>query len=170
MDAPFYVIPAAPASFTAGAILARLSQGIGFRYRWASEGLSAEDLDFRPTPESRSIGELFQHIHTLLRWVGESVGLDTEAPWMRKSEGMAARVAALHVARELADRFLSMSEAELAACVVHRRGQDYPLWNAVNGPLADSLTHIGQIASWRRIKGNPIPGADVFQGQPPAST
>jgi len=46
-------------------------------------------------------------------------------------------------------------------------GKEYPLWWLINGPLSDALTHVGQIASWRRINGNPILGANVFYGTPP---
>jgi hypothetical protein len=35
----------------------------------------------------------------------------------------------------------------------------------INGPIADALTHIGQIVSWRRINGNPQPsGVNPFKG------
>ncbi len=44
---------------------------------------------------------------------------------------------------------------------------EYPLWYLINGPLSDALTHLGQVASWRRINGNPIPGANAFYGTPP---
>jgi hypothetical protein len=42
-----------------------------------------------------------------------------------------------------------------------------PFWYIINGPLADALTHIGQINSFRRIAGNPAPKARVFFGVPP---
>ncbi|MCK5671198.1 hypothetical protein KAI10_07435, partial [Candidatus Bathyarchaeota archaeon] len=45
--------------------------------------------------------------------------------------------------------------------------REFPVWNLINGPLSDALTHVGQIASWRRMNGNPIPGARVFHGEPP---
>ena len=31
-----------------------------------------------------------------------------------------------------------------------------PFWNNINGPIADAIWHCGQIASYRRISGNPI--------------
>ena len=45
--------------------------------------------------------------------------------------------------------------------------REFPIWNLINGPLSDALTHVGQIASWRRINDNPILGARVFHGEPP---
>ena len=61
-----------------------------------------------------------------------------------------------------------MTEADLEAVRIRSsRGDSLPLWNMVNGPLADSLTHIGQVLSWRRLAGSPPPPADVFRGRPP---
>jgi len=35
----------------------------------------------------------------------------------------------------------------------------------LNGPIADALTHVGQVISFRRTSGNPIPkGVNVFMG------
>ena len=53
----------------------------------------------------------------------------------------------------------------MAECAV----DDHPFWHMVNGPLADALTHVGQINTFRRLAGNPCPEANVFKGIPPAS-
>jgi hypothetical protein len=37
----------------------------------------------------------------------------------------------------------------------------------INGPLADALTHVGQINAFRRLAGNPTPKARLFTGEPP---
>ena len=34
--------------------------------------------------------------------------------------------------------------------------REIPFWNNINGPIADSIWHAGQIASYRRNTGNPI--------------
>jgi len=39
---------------------------------------------------------------------------------------------------------------------------EYPLGNLINGPIADALTNIGQIAGWRRIAGHPLPKKTLF--------
>ncbi len=42
----------------------------------------------------------------------------------------------------------------------------FPFWNAINGPISDSLWHTGQIVSFRRASGNPInPKVNVFIGK-----
>ena len=40
-------------------------------------------------------------------------------------------------------------------------------WHIINGPIADAFTHVGQINSFRRLSGNPVPKANVFTGTPP---
>jgi hypothetical protein len=45
--------------------------------------------------------------------------------------------------------------------------RDHPIWYLINGPLADALTHVGQINAWRRLAGNPCPKVSVFLGLPP---
>ena len=43
---------------------------------------------------------------------------------------------------------------------------DFPFWNAINGPVADALSHVGQVVSYRRAAGNPIdPQVNVFLGK-----
>ena len=42
----------------------------------------------------------------------------------------------------------------------------FPLWNLINGPIADATWHCGQIASFRRISGHPInPKVNHFTGK-----
>jgi hypothetical protein len=43
--------------------------------------------------------------------------------------------------------------------------QEYPFWNLINGPIADALWHVGQVVSFRRSSGNPMPaGVSVLTG------
>jgi hypothetical protein len=46
---------------------------------------------------------------------------------------------------------------------------DHPFWHMINGPIADALTHVGQINSFRRLAGNPTPRAGLFTGEPPGA-
>ena len=43
---PYYEIPAYPETFTSGGIAARVVDGLGFRFYWATEGLRESDLLF----------------------------------------------------------------------------------------------------------------------------
>jgi hypothetical protein len=168
-ELPYYRIPDAPSAFTAGAVLGRLADGIGFRYRWATDGLGDADLAFKPAPDCLSFGELLAHIHGLLRRVAEAAGTPPTADFMRPGEGYAdTRERTLLLVQEMGTRFKEAGEADLARWEVRTtQGETLPFWYAVNGPLADSLTHIGQINSWRRMAGKPVPKASLFKGLPP---
>ena len=62
---PYYEIPEASEQFTAGTVAARMIDGLGFRYYWATEGLTKEDLKFRPNADARATGETIDHIYGL---------------------------------------------------------------------------------------------------------
>ena len=168
-DLPYRLIPEVPPSFTAGAVLGRLADGIGFRYRWATEGLGDADLAFKPASDCMSLGELLTHIHSLLRRVAECAGVTATAEFMRPGAGYAeVRERTLLLAQEIGTRLKAAPEAELARWEIRTtQGESYPFWYAVNGPLADSLTHIGQINSWRRMAGKPVAKASMFKGLAP---
>ena len=43
---------------------------------------------------------------------------------------------------------------------------ELPVWNLMNGPIADAIYHTGQIVSYRRMSGNPInPKVNVMMGK-----
>ncbi|UCG69459.1 MAG: hypothetical protein JSV09_00075 [Thermoplasmata archaeon] len=70
---------------------------------------------------------------------------------------------------EIREELVTMTSEQLNDCIYHSTyyKRDFPIWNIINGPLCDALTHVGQLASWRRLNGNPILGANVFLGRPP---
>ena len=47
-------------------MLGRIVDGLGFRYRWATEGLTEKELDYRPCEVGRSISETSSHVHNLI--------------------------------------------------------------------------------------------------------
>ena len=166
-ELPYYRIPEPPQQLTGTTVLLRLVDALGFRYRWASERLRSEDADFRPAPDCMSLLELLKHILDLVRIV--SVALGSEASDAPKESGIdALRAATLDVIVLMRERLIKMSDDELSAVVLRRSsGQTFPIWNAINGPIADALTHVGQVNGWRRAAGNPCPRANVFMGEPP---
>ena len=66
-------------------------------------------------------------------------------------------------------KLLKMDDSKLKICQFYSSYYDknFPIWNILNGPLCDALTHVGQINSWRRLHGNPVFRANVFLGNPP---
>ncbi len=158
---PYYRIPDPPRAVNAGAIMGRLVDSIGFRFRWAAEGMGDADLPYRPAPDCMTHGELLVHIHDLLVSSGRTLGLPPgpELPEPASCELLRSRV--LDLCARLSDKLKAMPDRGLAAFTPQ-------LWNAINGPLADCLTHVGQILAWRRLAGAPPAAADTFRGLPPA--
>ena len=74
------------------------------------------------------------------------------------------RKASLLVLKDLTKKLKEMSDLELYE-MEKKTSRKLPFWYWINGPLADALTHVGQITSWRRIAGNPqLKGVNVFIG------
>jgi hypothetical protein len=157
---PFYQLDSYPGRVTGPTILVRLLDGLGFRFRWATEGLTEQDYAFSPGEGSQSIGQLAGHIWGLVNWVCWAVlGQGEERPETAEQQ----RVGTLHLLLRLREHVASMDVDALAAVTI----RDLPFWHILNGPLADALTHVGQINAFRRLAGNPTPGAKVFTGEPP---
>ena len=167
-ELPYYRIPESPESMTATTVLIRLLDGLGFRYRWATEGLKVEDMEFQPCSSSMKIGELLAHIQGLLLVsegfiTGNEMGKITPASLEERRRKTLDTVVRIREALQgLDDEFL---ENRMYSPPWDER--EFPIWNLINGPLSDALTHVGQIASWRRINDNPILKARVFHGEPP---
>ena len=158
---PFHRIPDAPATVSAGTILGRLVDAVGFRFRWAVEGMTDADLPWKPAPDCMTHEELIQHIHDLMVSTAKNAGVPPGEPIAEGASFELMRDRTLSLCVRISDRYKSMADKELAACAP-------PLWNMINGPVADALTHIGQILSWRRLAGAPPAPADLFRGLPPA--
>ena len=159
-ELPFYRIPDYPSEVRGSAVLARLIDGLGFRFQWATEGLSEEDATFRPSPGSMSIEELAGHIWGLVNWVSISA---LGASYDKPPEFPELRARVLDMLAALRGAVIGMDDVSLESI----RIEDLPFWHIVNGPLSDALTHVGQINAFRRLAGNPTPQARVFPGLPP---
>ena len=178
-EVPYHELPPPPPNLDGVSALMRLVDGIGFRYRWATEGLRAEDLDFRPCEGSMTIGEVMSHLSLLLRWVHGSITQDLE----HEPEGLMPAITPdgdrlAELRRTTLDTVIALrstlaeigDEGLAQVTITGSPGHgSLPFWHMINGPLADSLTHVGQISSWRRMAGNPAPGGNPFRGTPPRS-
>jgi len=167
VDLPYTTLPAPPGAMRAGTALARLVDAIGFRYRWATEGLDESILAFRPAEGAHDLRGLLGHVHDLVAWVRDGVAAPRpRAPRPQRLEDV--RRATLAAIVELREALLALDDPAIERIeLVHPTRGRFPIWNAINGPLADALTHVGQVNSWRRIAGNPTPPAHVFLGTPP---
>jgi len=159
-------IPDYPAGVTANTILVRMIDGLGFRYYWATEGLTENEMQFRPHETSMNLVELLDHIHHLANVSNRVLhGLQSEkTPPVGSLEPI--RNSTLKLIETMRERLGTMNSEELAVVKFRRAdGAEFPFWHLINGPIADALTHVGQINSWRRMAGNPQPKTDVFLGK-----
>ena len=160
---PFEDISKTPTEITAINTLLRVVEGLGFRYRWATENLSEDNIKFRPHPTSMNIEEVNSHIFDLIDSIfrvfgGEKQNIDSLNSFQQ------IRKKSLFILEDLSERLKKMRDEDLVK-MEKNTSRKLPFWYWVNGPLSDALTHVGQITSWRRIAGNPqLKGVNVFIG------
>jgi len=106
---------------------------------------------FEAAPGSRTPSQILAHIGDLLDWAlslarGEQVWHDKPPlPWEEE-------IARFFAGLEAFDDYLA-SESPLGASP----------GSLFQGPIADALTHVGQIALLRRMAGSPVRGENYFK-------
>ncbi|MCX7013150.1 MAG: hypothetical protein NTW86_11440 [Candidatus Sumerlaeota bacterium] len=166
--ASFAQMPEPPGKATATAILSRYVDTTAFRYYWSTEELRQPDLAFRPGPGSMSIVELLRHIHGLSGRSNRALSGEPDTP---PAGGLPAPIEDLETLRRgtlenlaaVRARLGKMKDEDLERIMVNQR----PFWFFLSGPLFDMLGHIGQVNSWRRLAGNPIPKRNPPKGDAP---
>jgi hypothetical protein len=162
----FHAIPVAPENESATNTIARFVDSIGFRFRWATEGLTGNEFNFRPHPTSMSMFEVIVHLNEMAFYAHKTFGGIKKKSNSNKGF-MEIRNETLEVYEALSNRLKEMNDSDLETSLVKRINPPATLsfWFMLNGPIADSLTHIGQLTSWRRIAGNPqMTGVNPFFG------
>lgn len=167
---PYYEIPTAPEMYNAATVVARMVDGLGYRYYWATEGLKAEDLAYESGNEGQSCSAVLEHVLGLSRFILRTVKKEVqdntreypELDWEgQREETLSNFKMAGQILRETGD----VSELK----IIFKREDttsEFPFWNLLNGPIADAIYHCGQIVSYRRTTGNPInPNVSVFRGK-----
>ena len=162
-ELPFKDISQTPNELTVTNTLLRMVEGLAFRYRWATENLSEENIKFRPHSTSMSIEEVNSHIFDLVDSTYRVFGGEKQNKKSLNSF-QKIREANLFLLKKLVTLLREMNDSELVE-MEKNTSRKLPFWYWINGPLADALTHVGQITSWRRIAGNPqLKGVNVFIG------
>lgn len=166
---PFYEISNYPESYSQAEIVGRMIDGLGFRYFWATEGLTEKDLNFRLPNDSRSSIETVVHIYDLSNMIlNTALNLPID---MKSTEGMEfkeIREKTLFNLKEASDIFKRTKNFNDHTIVFLRNSEkvEYPFWNQLNGPIEDAVWHCGQIVAFRRASGNPISNKiSVFTGK-----
>jgi hypothetical protein len=126
---------------------------VAYRGGKAVRDVSAEFGEFQPGSGMRKPGEILAHIGDLYDWalsiaVGQRTWHNSKPlPWPLEVERFFA-------ALKKFDDFLASSEPVQA-----------PLGELFQGPIADSLTHIGQIALQRRMADAPVKGENYYDAE-----
>ena len=166
---PYAEIPEAPQTYTSGAVVSRMIDGLGFRYYWATEGLRPEDLNYKPSSDARTTGETMDHILGLSYVVLSSALKEVNAP--REETDMTfeeKRALTLNNLQQASKIFRSAENLEDHPVVFQGKESnvEYPFWNQINGPIADAIWHCGQIVTFRRASGNPFNSkVSLFSGK-----
>ncbi len=162
-ELPYASIPPSPEKYTAGTVAARSVDGLGFRYYWATDGLRAEDLLFKPNDEARTTEETINHIYGLTSVLKNAVlGLaNGGGDDVKQMSFDQKRAATLHNIKTASDVLLTSTDEQVASYKLifkHKDGStsEYPFWNILNGPLSDAIWHVGQVVLFRRSSGNPF--------------
>src|SRR2546421_11702439 len=126
--------------------LATLAYRGGKTLRGAPEGFAS----FRANESTRTPAEILAHVGDLLDWAhnlarGSNTGQNsTPLSWEEEVSGFFAEL-------EKLDSYLA-SDSPLGS----------PAEKLFQGPIADALTHVGQIALLRRMAGAPVRGGKYF--------
>ncbi len=167
---PYYEIPEASENYTAGSVAARMIDGLGFRYYWATEGLRVEDLNYEPGQRVRSSSQIINHIYSLSKVIVNAATKTVNDRTVKEVELSfeEQRKSTLENFQK-ASKILSQSAdlSEFNVVFKSEKGTStYPFWNNINGPIADAIWHAGQVTLLRRASGNPFNGkANVFTGK-----
>ncbi|MEM6807470.1 MAG: hypothetical protein AAF696_39090 [Bacteroidota bacterium] len=169
---PYEEIGEFPESYTSATVAARMIDGLGYRYYWATESLREEDLNYKPSDDARTTMETMVHLYGLS---GTIINASKNVPNIRPAAKVpesyealrAATLKNLAEASEILKKNPAQDMSELK--VIFQNGDntsEYPYWNMINGPIADAIYHTGQVVSFRRSSGNPMnPKVSVFIGK-----
>jgi hypothetical protein len=169
---PFYEIPNYPEKYTPETVVIRMIDGVGFRFYWATEGLTAKDLAFKPSDKARTSEETIDHIfglskvilNALLKKVNGTSGEETSTLKFEDKRRMT-----LENLQKASEILKSNKENLENYKIMFKNGDkttEYPFWNLINGPIEDAVWHVGQVVSFRRSSGNPFNSkASVLTGK-----
>jgi hypothetical protein len=126
---------------------------LAYRGGKAVRDAPATFASFRAGETTRTPGQILAHVGDLLDWAlhlarGEHVWRDSEPlPWPQE-------VARFHEALSRLDAYLA-SKAPLGRTAEQ----------IFQGPIADALTHVGQISLLRRLAGTPVRGENYARAE-----
>jgi hypothetical protein len=140
-----------PRDETARPILRHTLATLAYRGAKAVRDAPEGFAEYQASPSSRTPAEILAHVGDLLDWAsslaeGQHVWHDSAPlPWARE-----------------VDRFFA-GLATLDARLADPAPLGFPAERLFQGPIADALTHVGQITFLRRMAGAPVRGENYFK-------
>ncbi|WP_298497202.1 hypothetical protein [uncultured Algibacter sp.] len=157
---PFHEIPDYPETYNSGTVSARMIDGLGFRYYWATEGLRIEDLDFKASESGRTSAETIEHIYGLSKFIRNSILMANKDENKAELDFQEKRKQTLENFKIVSDTLKDLDTP------FNLENTEIPFWNIINGPISDALWHCGQVVMLRRASGNPFNSkVSVFAGK-----
>ncbi len=161
-----------PEKFSICTSISQTLNGFAFRYFWATDGLSEDDLSYQPGNEGRTIYQTLNHIYKMIDFLGCTIE-GTPSDFPETDFGFSLdelRENTLDRIEAIRDSCSSMADETLTEKKIKINFQgtpvEYPLWYLFNGPLPDAFYHLGQIVSFRRTIGKPVdPYLEPFVGK-----
>jgi hypothetical protein len=131
-------------------LLRHFLAALAYRTQKALRGAPATFADFRPASNVRTPYELLWHMTGLMGYARTMLRGGEYAP--PRLPSFEEEVARFHdVLQLLSDDFADMA--------LEARISDEQF---LQGPLADAMTHVGQLAMLRRLEGTPVPSEDFI--------
>jgi len=172
MKIPYQQIPEYPSDFSSGNVLSRFIDGLGYRYYWATQGLTEKDLKYAPSKDARNMLQTLQHIHGLSKGIANAPQNAANVSGQGASEMSfeKLRKQTLDNLAKASQLVAGKSAEEVAGFkVIFQSGEkkrEFPYWHMINGQISDAIYHVGQVVTLRRSSGNPInPKVNVFMGK-----
>ena len=101
----YYQIPSYPSEYTSETVAARLVDGLGFRFYWATADLRPEDYAYKASPEGRTLEEAVGHImgltHVLLNAVEDKPNTGGDRTQLKFEEKRAKALENIQLASEI---------------------------------------------------------------------
>jgi hypothetical protein len=123
---------------------------LAYRGNKAVRNAPAGFAEFRGCASSRSAGQILAHLGDLLDW-GLSIAEGKQIWQVSEALSWDKETARFFGALQSFDDYLASPE------LLHA-----PAEKLLQGPVADALTHVGQIAMLRRMAGGPVKGEGYF--------
>lgn len=169
---PYHQIPDYPSTFEAGNVAARMVDGLGYRYYWATKDLRPTDIAYKPSADAQDVDGTLKHLYGLSLVILNATKQEANIRPSKFPEHTfeQRRKATLQNLKAASDNLKGRSKKDLEKFTVvfqrDTKSSEFPFWNLINGPIADAIYHVGQIVSFRRTTGNPMQtGVNVFMGK-----